>query len=302
MHVLLIFLDGIGLGADDSLHNPFAVANTPTLWSLSNGQRWLGSTGRQSSARAEFIPTNTTLGVEGRPQSGTSQAAILTGINVPQRLGYHYGPKPDAPTRALLDETNIYKTLLAAGKTADLINAYPPRLHYDINRGKTLRSSIQQAPHAAGIPMHEADALLDGRALSEEWTGKAWREMLGYPDAPLYTPEEAGRKMVELSRGVDFAFFSHWYTDYIGHRGTLEQGITLLEMFDGVMRGALDTWQDSEGLIIITSDHGNFEALDHTKHTENPVPTVVIGSERHAFADGFSDLTHITPKILAALG
>ncbi|KXK20738.1 MAG: hypothetical protein UZ15_CFX003001638 [Chloroflexi bacterium OLB15] len=30
-HVLLIFLDGIGLGADDPLTNPFAAANTSTL-------------------------------------------------------------------------------------------------------------------------------------------------------------------------------------------------------------------------------------------------------------------------------
>src|SRR5690606_37799954 len=142
MHVLLIFLDGIGLGADDPAVNPFAAANTPTLQSLANSHKWLSSTGRQSSNRAEFIPTDANLGVPGRPQSGSSQAAILTGINEPQHLCYHYGQKPDAPTRALLEQTNIYKSLLAAGKRADLINAYPPRLHYDINRGKTLRSSI----------------------------------------------------------------------------------------------------------------------------------------------------------------
>src|SRR5687768_14407355 len=157
MHVLLIFLDGIGLGADDPSVNPFAAANTPTLWSLANGRKWLASTGRQSTERAEFIPTDANLGIPGRPQSGSSQAAILTGINVPQHLGYHYGPKPDAPTRALLEQTNIYKMLGAAGKRADLINAYPPRLHHDINRGKTLRSSIQHAAWAAGLQMHNAD-------------------------------------------------------------------------------------------------------------------------------------------------
>lgn len=302
MHILLIFLDGVGLGADDPSVNPFSAADTPTLRALSNGKKWVEDTGLQSSDRAVFLPTDAVLGIPGRPQSGTNQATILTGINVPKRLGYHYGPKPDARTREILDETNIYKSLLAAGRSADLINAFPQRLHHDINRGKTLRSSVQHAPHAAGLPMHTIDDLMAGRALSEEWTGKAWREFLGHSEVPLYSPEDAGRKMVEISRQHDFAFFSHWYTDVIGHRGPLSDGVKLAELFDGVMRGALDTWDDSEGLMIITSDHGNFEALNHGKHTENLVPTVAIGSRRQEFADGFSDLSQITPKILKLLG
>jgi len=96
MHILMIFLDGVGLGSDDPVHNPLATANLPTLSALANGQRWLASTGRQESARASFIPTDPRLGVAGRPQSATGQAAILTGLNVPQLIGEHYGPKPDA--------------------------------------------------------------------------------------------------------------------------------------------------------------------------------------------------------------
>ncbi|MCU0465959.1 MAG: hypothetical protein MUF38_15500 [Anaerolineae bacterium] len=302
MHVLLIFVDGVGLGADDPAVNPLAAADTPTLDSLAGGRRWTASTGWQTTDRAEFIPTDAVLGVAGRPQSGTNQATILTGINVPAQLGYHFGPKPDAPTRALLEETNLFKTLIEAGRSADLINAYPPRLHHDINRGKTLRSSIQHAAWAAGLPMHTAEDLLSGGAMSEEWTGKAWREMLGYPDAPIFTPHEAGRRMVELSRGYEFAFFSHWYTDILGHRGPFEDAVRLWETIDGVMRGALEAWDDDEGLMVITSDHGNFEDLSHGKHTENLVPTVVVGAQKAAFADGLTDLSHITPKILRALG
>ena len=35
------------------------------------------------------------LGVEGLPQSATGQAVLLTGVNIPAELGYHYGPKPN---------------------------------------------------------------------------------------------------------------------------------------------------------------------------------------------------------------
>ena len=95
MHILMIFLDGIGLGTDNPSSNPFSVAQTPTLLKLTNNRRWLANTGRQSSERALFIPTDPRMGVPGRPQSGTGQAAIVTGRNIPQLVGEHYGPKPN---------------------------------------------------------------------------------------------------------------------------------------------------------------------------------------------------------------
>src|SRR5262245_6848802 len=112
-HILFIFVDGIGLGDDDPTINPFAVANMPTLTALSAGKRWLRDTGRQETPRAIFIPTDPRLGVPGRPQSGTSQAAILTGRNIPQIVGEHYGPKPNEKTRALLTEDNFFKQVIA---------------------------------------------------------------------------------------------------------------------------------------------------------------------------------------------
>lgn len=299
-HLLLIFLDGIGLGDDDPLVNPFAAAELPTLRILANDHRWLRETGHQEAERAAFIPTDPVLSVPGKPQSGTSQAAILTGRNVPELVGRHFGPKPDALTRAILDEDNLFKQIIAHGKTAALINAYPPGLLRNIERGKTLPSSIQYAALSTGEPLFDADALYRGDALSEDWTGAGWREHLNYSDTPLFTPYEAGRRMVEVSRRYDFAFFSHWLTDTVGHRGTLDEALVLLETFDSVMAGALAEWDDFEGLMVIVSDHGNLEAMDDRHHTSNPVPTVVIGAAelRNPFTTGLTDLTHLTPKIL----
>ncbi|MBC8100549.1 MAG: hypothetical protein H7Y11_13990, partial [Armatimonadetes bacterium] len=237
MRILLIFIDGIGLGDDDPAVNPFAAAHTPTLCALANGQRWVRATGAQTSERASFIPTDAQLGVPGRPQSGTSQAAIITGENVPHLIGRHYGPKPDAVTRDLLAHDNFFKQVLAHGKSAGLLNAYPPGLLASIARGKTLRSSLQHAAYTAGLPMWDADALYRGDALSEDWTSAGWREHLGFVDAPLYTPMQAGHKLVELARRYDFALCSHWLTDTVGHRGTLAEGVALVETLDGVLAG-----------------------------------------------------------------
>jgi 2,3-bisphosphoglycerate-independent phosphoglycerate mutase len=297
MHILLIFLDGIGLGDDNPNVNPFAVANTPTLHTLSNGKRWLRDTGHQTSKRAVFVPTDPRLGVAGRPQSGSSQAAILTGRNIPQLIGEHYGPKPNEATRKLLAEGNFFKELVTHDKRTAIINAYPPHLLHEIKRGKRLPSSIQLALLEAGIPLFTSESLYSRDALSEDWTGQGWRTHLGFTDSPVYTPYEAGVRMIELSRRYDFAFFSHWITDTIGHRGTLEDAVSILELFDEVMAGALSVWDDSEGLIVITSDHGNMEEIGSRKHTENDVPTAIIGEKRHEFAEDLVDLTGLVPRM-----
>lgn len=296
-HILMIFLDGIGLGDDDPATNPFAAANLPTLHALTNGKRWLRETGRQVSQRAAFVPTDPRMGIPGRPQSASGQAAILTGINVPELIGEHYGPRPNAPIRALIAEDNFFKQVVARGMTAALLEAYPPRWHAAVERGKLLRSSYQQAAHESGQQLFREDAIYSGDALAVDWTGEGWRSDLGYTDTPIYTPEAGGRKMVELSRRYDFSFFSHWVTDVIGHRGTVADGIRNLEQFDRVMAGALAEWDDAEGLMIVTSDHGNMEDLSHGKHTENDVPTLIIGNGKERFAENLHTLADLVPRM-----
>lgn len=301
-HILFLFVDGVGLGDDAPDYNPFAVAHLPTMTRLANGKRWLRGIGREISAQAAFVPTDPRLGVAGRPQSGTSQAAILTGVNVPQRVGEHYGPKPNAATRAILDEDNFFMRVRRAGKRAALLDAYPPSLLASIARGKTLPSSIQHAALASGQPLFDADALRRREALTAEWTGQEWHSHLKLTDTPLYTPQEAGRLLVELSRRYAFAMHSHWMTDYIGHRGVLAQGVTFLERLDGVLEGVLTLWQPEEGLVILTSDHGNLEALNVRQHTENDVPTLIIGADAAAFAEGIHALTDFVPRMAEYLG
>lgn len=302
MHILMLFLDGIGLGDDDPPVNPFAIAHMPTLLALTNGQRWLRQTGHQKNDRAIFIPTDPRMGIPGRPQSASGQAAILTGLNVPQLIGEHYGPKPNPEIRRLLAEDNFFKRVNRSGKKSALLDAYPPSLHHDFERGKTLRSSIQQAAHEAGQNLFGIDELKSRQALTPEWTGNAWHKYLKLTETPIYTPYEAGKLLVEISRGYDFAFHSHWMTDLVGHRGPLERGVELLELFDGVMAGVLDVWDDNEGLIIMTSDHGNMEEIGNRNHTENDVPTLIIGQAKSIFADGLRDLTDYVPRMAQLLG
>ena len=77
--VLFIFLDGVGIGASDRDRNPFLRAQLPTLRELTGGRL---PTLDEPVVRHEgggAFPLAATLDVEGTPQSGTGQVAILTG-------------------------------------------------------------------------------------------------------------------------------------------------------------------------------------------------------------------------------
>ncbi|HYO89733.1 MAG TPA: hypothetical protein VER79_13875, partial [Candidatus Limnocylindrales bacterium] len=157
--VLLVFLDGIGLGEDDPAMNPFADAHTPTLNALAGGGPWLARTGRVSNGRSAFAPADPRMGVPGRPQSASGQAAILTGRNIPALIGEHYGPRPNPPIRALLAEDNLFKRVVAHGDPASLLEAYPPRFHEALARGKRIPSSYQDAAIQAGLPLFDEAAV-----------------------------------------------------------------------------------------------------------------------------------------------
>jgi 2,3-bisphosphoglycerate-independent phosphoglycerate mutase len=289
--VIFLFLDGVGLGSDDPAANPLAAANYPTLNDLLQGKKPVATTGRLSTPYAELIPTDAGLGVPGRPQSATGQAALITGINAPQRLGEHYGPRPDARVRAILDEGGIFRRLRAAGRRTCFVNAYPQRYFDAVQRGKRLLSALPYAATMGGQTLFNVDDLRAGRALAADFTNEGWRSELGYTDVPVYTPGEGGRHLWAIAQEYDFLFFEHWYTDVLGHARDLAGAVANFERFDAFLGGLLTVADLDNTLIIITSDHGNIEDCRHGKHTENPALTLLVGAEHQRLAGQIHQLT-----------
>jgi hypothetical protein len=300
--VIFLFLDGVGLGADDRSTNPLAGDYYPTLHSLLDGRRPLATTGRLSTAQAELIPTDAQMGVPGRPQSATGQATILTGINAPQRLGEHYGPRPDPRVRAVLDEGNLFRRLRRQGLYTYFCNAYPQRYFDAVQRGKRLLSAVPYAATTAGQSLPTYHDLAAGRAIAADFTNAGWRSELGYKDAPVYTPEEAGRLLWQIAQPYDFVFFEHWFTDVLGHAGDLVGSIANFQRFDGFLAGLLAAADLDHTLIIVGSDHGNVEDCSHGKHTENPAMTLLIGTKRQRYGSRIRQLVHYAPVIEDFLG
>lgn len=297
MRVLFIFLDGIGLGDNNPETNPFARAKMPHLTHLLDGRSLLTGAAPFHGEHATLLGVDPVVGVSGLPQSATGQAMLLTGKNIPAELGYHYGPKPNPAVAAYLRDDTLFSNLGKAGRKATLLNAYPPRYFHGIDSGRHLYSSIPLAVTNAGIPLFKDEDLFAGRALSADFTGEGWRTMLGFIDAPVLDAAEAGRKLGTLAKEYDFALFEYWASDYAGHKQDMETAITLMETFDDVLGGLVHGWND--GLILVTSDHGNMEDLSTRKHTDANVPALVIGDKaaREEFTHDMKDLTDIAPAI-----
>ena len=79
--VLLVFLDGVGIGPDDASLNPFVrwADVLPALVRLMGGAVPTLARPRSSGSGGCAFPLAATLGMEGTPQSGTGQVALLTG-------------------------------------------------------------------------------------------------------------------------------------------------------------------------------------------------------------------------------
>lgn len=300
--VHIFFLDGVGLGSTDPRVNPFVTARLPSLVGLLGREDWyLAGNGLVESERATLAPTDTTMSVPGRPQSATGQATILSGRNVPRLIGQHYGPKPNALVAEVIASGTLFDEMAESGLNAALLTPYPPQYFEAVDSGKRLYSAIPLAVSNAGWPLMTVDDLRTGRAVSPDFTSQGWREFLGCVDIPLITPVEAGERIAALAGNYGLSFFEHWPSDRIGHRGTLKEAAAHLELIDAVIGGMLSSWPDEQGVLIITSDHGNIEEKDHRLHTRNPVPTIVVGEGHRALAHTISDLADIASVVRTVL-
>lgn len=301
--VLFLFVDGVGLGSNDPDRNPLVRAEMPAMRTLLDGLPLTGETTPFENELATLVEVDARMGVSGAPQSATGQAALLTGVNVPEQIGRHYGPKPNPEIAAVIEDSNVFLEITQRGGTAALLNAYPPQYFEGIDSGRRLFSAIPLAAHAAGQKLMSADDLQGGRALSVDFTGAGWAARSEFPSAPIYEPRQAGAHLAGLSGEYDFTWFDFWLSDYAGHKGEMAQAVELLEGFDQVFAGLIDAWALRDDLFVLTSDHGNLEDLSVRGHTDNPVPALLLGplEKRRRFASGLSDLTDFAPAIMKTI-
>ncbi len=297
MKVILLFLDGVGIGKPNPDLNPFFQARLPTLQSLLGKELFCAHRKRVSSKYAELVPANATLGVAGLPQSGTGQTAIFTGVNAPKFINRHFGPYPTTELRPIINEKNIFRRLKARQKSVVFANAFPKQFFDYTNSGTRRLTVTTLSCIMADVPLLTADLLRNNRAVSADFHRERWPEM-GYPDITPIRADVAGQHLAELSRDYDFTLFEYWLPDHAGHSQDMARSLGILERFDSFLGGLLDQVNLDQTLIVMISDHGNIEDLSTKSHTRNPVPCIALGKNRKTFIASIKNLTHITPTII----
>jgi bisphosphoglycerate-independent phosphoglycerate mutase (AlkP superfamily) len=72
-------------------------------------------------------------------------------------------------------------------------------------------------------------------------------------------------------------------------------------MLDDFVGGIVQTLDLSDSMLVIISDHGNFEDLSTPKHTLNPALGLLVGAGHQDLAPRLQSLEDITPALKAVL-
>lgn len=298
--LLFIFLDGVGIGEANPDRNPLARAVIPTLLMLMGGKLpTLASPGAEGPHGASF-PLDATLGIDGVPQSGTGQAALLTGENAPRLYGRHFGPWTPVSLRPLVEEKSVLRAAREGGRAVAFANAYPRGWPGPGTRGSLRVAGPPLAARGAGLLSRHEEALAEGRAVTSEFVNEPWRAHLGHQGLPVITEAEAGRNLGRIAAEADLTLYAHYATDTAGHRGGMEGGVAAIERVDRFLSGVLETLP-ADTTLLIASDHGNLEDVS-AGHTRHPALGVVSGPGGRALLDRMRGLTDVAPSVLAHLG
>ena len=288
MSVLLIFIDGVGIGTRGP-HNPLDGADSEFFALFKDEEPRLPFDGK-------IALTDARLEVEGLPQSATGQTAILTGVNAASLIGRHLHGYPSPRLKQALSEQSIYKQLIARGRSVTFANAYTPK-YFELR--PRFVSATTVAAETAGVRLRTLEDLDRGDAIFHDFTNYS---LIGMGHVvKSRTPEDAGRRLARLSAAHDFTLYEHFITDRLGHLQNRDWSRAHIALLNRFVKAALETADLARQTVIITSDHGNIEDLSTRSHTFNPVATLAFGRASRFIQSRVNTLTDITPAIVEYL-
>jgi hypothetical protein len=294
-HILLLFIDGLGIGLDDPGTNPCCHPGLRLFHQCQDT-----AYPRPVEPRGVAVGIDANLGVEGLPQSATGQTALLTGINAARALGRHLNAFPNKALREIIAEENILKRFTERGCRAAFLNTFrPPFFDYDPFEIISHLSVTTVSNLYAGLRFFDLDDLRARRSIYQDITGASLLDH-GF-DVPLYSPREAGAIIGQASQQYDFSLFEYFQTDVAGHSRDFNRALPVLIRLEDFLDSLLATVDLATTLVLVTSDHGNIEDLSVRGHTRNPAMTLLFGQGHEEIAPRLQSLTDVTPALLAAL-
>ncbi|NIA31378.1 MAG: metalloenzyme [Actinobacteria bacterium] len=291
-HVLMIFVDGLGIGEDDTSINPCADKNVSLFnhFLSDDFPKRLDSTGYA-------IGLDATLGMPGLPQSATGQTALLTGVNAARLLGRHLNHFPNQRLREVIAEKSIFKQFTRCGCKAAFLNTFrPPFFDYDPHEIIKHLAVTTVANLYANLPFFKIDDLLQERSVYHDMTNMSLRE-LGF-DVPLFTPKKAGKIIGKQTTEYHFCLYEYFLTDKAGHSRDLDRALKEISKLEEFLYSVLENVDLNDTLVLLTSDHGNIEDISVKGHTRNPAMTLIFGKGKDDLFPHLHSLSDVARELL----
>lgn len=130
-----------------------------------------------------------------------------------------------------------------------------------------------------------------------------------YDKKPEMSACEIADRLIERINGGDYDLIVVNFAnpDMVGHTGVFEAGVKAVETVDKCVKRVYEAVKESEGLMIVTADHGNAEEMTDseghpaTKHSKNPVPFYILNKDME-LREGEGAIRDIAPTILDLMG
>lgn len=137
------------------------------------------------------------------------------------------------------------------------------------------------------------------------------------PSVPTYDlqPEMSALKLTDVlvkrieQNIYDFIVVNFANPDMVGHTGNIQATVKAVSTVDYCVNRLVKEFTAREGVVVITSDHGNAEELINidtnqmdTEHSYNPVPLIVVGLHQSSSQLRYGALKDIAPTILDIMG
>ena len=128
-----------------------------------------------------------------------------------------------------------------------------------------------------------------------------------YDLKPEMSAYEVTEKVLEAIKAdkYDVIILNYANTDMVGHTGSLTAAIKAVEAVDECVGKVVSLVEEKQGNLIITADHGNAEQMidyktgePHTAHTTNPVPLILVVSDKKLKLKSGGKLADLAPTML----
>ena len=281
MKIIYLFIDGVGLKAP-AADNPLNKEVCPTLWRL---------------IERHAKPIDACLGVEGFPQSATGQATMFTGVNCAAALGRHCEGFPGAELRRIVEDDNLFIELKKCNRRVRFADAY---LVDSVEEVRARRFKSVTTVMALTVPesVSVAEDLMEDRALMQDLTRETIQDR--YPDIPVIAPQRAAEHLFRLALINDFTLYEFFQTDVSGHSMDYARACAVLRVYDRFLSALVRLTEAAGITLVMTSDHGNIEAMNERGHTLNPVPFIAFGPGEGWIRDRVNSLVDVTPALIEA--